>query len=157
MCKGVGTMKPRKERAFSLVEILVTLAIIAIVAGLSYVSGRRQLTNQEENSVVSSFQQIILEGTTAASSRGVKTILFRDEDKISLLRSDNNEELSYFELPSTVTTNLASRGELLAFSPHGWVDEVSLSNFPSPLEIRTSDKTYDLKVSLIGEVDVEVR
>jgi len=150
-------MRRRKELAFSMVEILTTLAIIAIVAGLSYVSGRRQLENQKENAVVASFEQIILEGTTAASARGVKMILFRDENRISLLRSDNNEEISYFELPSTVLTNLAPEGELLAFSPHGWVDEVSLSSFPNPLEIRTTDKTYDLKVSLIGEVDVEVR
>ena len=149
-------MKQQKYLAVSLTEILIALAIISIVAGISFVSAKRQLTSQKENAVVSNFKQIILEGTTAASARGVETVLFRDNNKISLLRSDNNEEIDSFLIPATVSTNLPRHGVLLAFSPHGWVDEASLAALPNPFAINTGDGNYAIRVSLIGEIDIEV-
>lgn len=147
----------RKKQAFSLAEILIVLAIISIIAGLSFVSGRRQLTKQEENATVSSFAQIVLQGATAAASRGVEVVLLRSGNEIILVRSDNNNVLESFDIPVTVATNLVANGEILRFAPQGWVDVNSLAALPSPVEFTTSDKTYELTVSLIGEVKTEVQ
>ncbi|HHO54820.1 MAG TPA: prepilin-type N-terminal cleavage/methylation domain-containing protein [Trueperaceae bacterium] len=146
-----------KRQAFSIVEILIVLAIISIVAGLSFVSGRRQLTKEEENATVASFSQLVSQGATAASSRGIEVVLLRTANNFSLRRSDNNQELDNFDMPSTVVTNLALNGEILRFAPQGWVDVNSLAALPSPVEFTTSDNTYELTVSLIGEVRTEVQ
>ena len=151
-------MKNRqKNQAFSIVEILIVLAIISIVAGISFVSGRRQLTKQEENATVASFSQSVLQGATASASRGVEVVLIRTGNNFSLRRADNNQELDSFDMPGSVATNLASNGEILRFAPQGWVDVNSLAALPSPVEFITSDNTYKLTVSLIGEVKTEVQ
>ena len=158
MKKQIKDVKNKKRKqAFSLVEILIVLGIISIVAGFSFVSGRKQLSKQEENATVASFTQLVLQGATAASSRGVEVIIDRTGNHFSLLRVDNNQELDSFDMPFSVASNLAPNGEILRFAPQGWVDVGSLAALPSPVEFTTSDKTYELTVSLIGEVRTEVQ
>lgn len=143
----------RRERGFTLLELLIVLAIVGIVAALAVGNGRRIVSNQQNQASLAAFQQSVWEGATAAAARGVDTKLVRDSGGLRIVDGKSGAVLRSFAIPSGVATNIPS-GDVLVFTPPGKVDASSLAALPSPLTMTVNGHTYTLKISIIGEVKV---
>jgi prepilin-type N-terminal cleavage/methylation domain-containing protein len=143
----------RSRSGFTLLELLVVLAVLGVVFGLVAISGRAIAQRASERSVVNTFQQAVWQGATMAAARGFRTELVRDGDLLLLRREATGAEIRRFELDPNATLNLAD-GQLLVFTPPGAVLEASLDALPDPIQITAAGTTYELDISLIGEVRV---
>jgi Tfp pilus assembly protein FimT len=148
----------RRTHGISVLELLIVLAIIGIVGGIGFLNGRRIATDQSAQGALATIQQSIWQGATAAASRGRDIELALQNGELSLQEADGTV-LRSFELPDTVSTNLAAGagqdGVALRFLPPGKVDLATLDALPDPITFQTSDATYRLSVSVIGEVIAE--
>ncbi|MDF1523830.1 MAG: prepilin-type N-terminal cleavage/methylation domain-containing protein [Trueperaceae bacterium] len=143
----------RSSAGFSILELLVVLAILAVAFGLVAVAGRGILQRSAERSVVNTVQQAVWQGATMAAARGVRTELVRDGDVLAVRRLADGEVLRTFDLEPGATLNVDD-GQVLVFTPPGSVLESSLDALPDPVTITAAGATYELEVSLIGEVRV---
>jgi len=146
----------RSHLGLTILELLIVLAILGILAGLVAINGRRVLQGQEERAAITSIQQTVWQGATAAAARGVVVRLTRTGDEFVLTDTDSGAVLKRFELPRNVTSNWPD-GQTLDFTPPGKVDVDTLDALPDPLTVTTSTRTTNLTVSLIGEVRAEVQ
>ncbi len=144
---------PRRVAGLTILELLVVLAILGIVGGIGIFNGRQLLANQEQRAAVTSLQQTIWQGATAAASRGTTVELVRSGRQFTLVDTGEAVVLKEFELPEAVSTNWPE-GTALAFTPPGRVE--SLDSLPKDLWVSTSRQTIKLTISLIGEVRAEV-
>lgn len=143
---------PHDRRAgFSVLELLIALAIAAVVAGIVVLAGRPIVRGQEGQAALRSVQQSVWQGATSAASRGVRTSLVLAGSDLEVRNAESNELIRRFELPDDVSLNV-EQGQILAFTPPGKVDETTLAGLPDPFQITSQQGTYDLQVSLIGEV-----
>ncbi|MEJ2289090.1 MAG: hypothetical protein P8Y02_10700 [Deinococcales bacterium] len=143
----------RRIAAFSVVELLILLAILGIIAGVIAVNGRHVLAGQQEKAALTSVRQSVWEGATAAAARGATTELVRTSDALVVQEVGSSTPLRTFSIPSTVTTNLPM-GQVLQFTPPGRVDLATLQALPSPLTLTVNGHTFKLQISVIGEVKV---
>jgi prepilin-type N-terminal cleavage/methylation domain-containing protein len=146
-------VRRRSSAGFSILELLVVLAILAVAFGLVAIAGRGILQRSAERSVVNTVQQAVWQGATMAAARGVRTELVRDGDVLTVRRLADGEVLRTFDLEPGATLNLDD-GQVLVFTPPGSVLEASLDALPDPVRITAAGQTYELEVSLIGEVRV---
>jgi type IV fimbrial biogenesis protein FimU len=144
-----------RQNGFSLLELLVVLAIIGVAVGIGVFNGLRALQAQQERAAVRSIQQSIWQGATAASARGVETELVRNDRQLLVREVVSGRTLRREELPAGVSTNLPT-GQVLRFTPPGQIARATLDALPVPLYVRTTDRRYQLRVSLIGEVQAQV-
>jgi prepilin-type N-terminal cleavage/methylation domain-containing protein len=142
----------RQRQGITLLELLVVIAVIGIVAAIGIFNGRRILQGQEERAAITSIQQTVWQGATAAAARGNATNLARAGSVFTLTEAATSRVLKRFELPQGVTTNWPENANL-TFTPPGKV--ATLSILPNPLTIHASGKTTQLTISLIGEVKAE--
>lgn len=140
---------------FSVVELLIAVAIIGVLAGVGFVSGRQILQGQQNRSAINTIQQSVWQGATAAASRGITAELFRNGRVLQVRNQATSAVIRSFELPPDVVFNLPD-GASLVFTPPGKIDLGSMANLPS-LTLQANGKTYSLQVSLIGEVKVELQ
>lgn len=126
--------------------------MLAIVAGIAVPNGRRILQGQEQRSAVTSIQQTVWQGATAAAARGNEVYLERTGDAFTLTEDGTGKVLKTFDLPDGVSTNWP-KGVKLTFTPPGKV--ASLAVLPSDLSVVADGKTTKLTLSLIGEVKAE--
>ena len=143
----------RRAAAFSLVEVLIVLAIFGLIAGIVAVNGRQVFAGQQEKAALASVRQSVWEGATAAAARGTDTELLRTATGLEIREVKSAAVLRTFDVPTSVTTNLPM-GQVLVFTPPGRVDLTSLQNLPDPLTLTVNGHTFKLEVSLIGEVKV---
>lgn len=138
---------------FTFLELLVVMAIIGVLAGLGFVSGRQILRGQQNRSAINTIQQAVWQGATAAASRGITAELYRDGRTLAIRDKADSRVIRDFELPADVQFSLPA-GASLVFTPPGKVDLASLENLPA-LTLNTNGQAYTMKVSLIGEVKME--
>jgi prepilin-type N-terminal cleavage/methylation domain-containing protein len=142
----------KNTMGFTMLELLIVMTIVGILASITFVSGRQIMRTQEETAVLSQFKQIVSRGASTASARGISIVLNRTNSNFILRENTTaQKELQRFTLPSGVTINL-SNGTILEFTPSGLIK--SLAALPNPLTVVTSSKTYQLRVSIIGEIKV---
>ncbi len=141
----------RSYFGLTLLEILIVVAVIAVIAAMVALNGRRVLQGQEARAAVTSLQQSVWQGATAAAARGVVTRLTRTGDVFTLTDTAAGIPLRRFELPSGVSTNWGD-GQSLDFLPPGRLDVDTLDALPNPLTVTANGRTTALVVSLIGEV-----
>ncbi len=148
------------KRGFSLVEITIVMAVVGILATVGYVSSSSIKVKQEEHAAVAMLRQSVAFAATSSAAKGKRLRLVYDDSQKSLILKDpNNKALEKYKLPNSVNTNL-DNGDSLEFTPLGWIDSASLSGsggFPNPVEVYTGPKTYELTITLIGEVRAEVK
>jgi len=161
LMKRIRSQPPVRRRvaAFSLIELLIVLAILGLIAGVVAISGRRVLAGQQEKAALTSVQQSVWEGATAAAARGTDTELVHTTSGLEVREVGSATPLRTFALPASVATNLpapsGSTGTVvLKFTPPGRVDLATLQSLPDPLTLTVNGHTFKLQVSLIGEVKV---
>ena len=137
----------------SILEILITIAIFGAIAAVVVMTGRPIVRGQEGQAALRTMQQSVWQGATMAASRGVRTSLMLAGGNLEVRNVDTNEVIRSFELPDGASLNI-DEGQVLAFTPPGKVDEQTLKDLPNPFQITSNNATYDLQVSLIGEVRV---
>lgn len=146
---------PSRESGITLIELLIVIAILAIIFGIGIFNARGALESRQESAAIKTVSQMVWQGATAASARGRIVTLNRDGHTLRLL--DGDSVIREDDLPRGVSTNLPG-GTVLVFSPPGKITDESLSALlDSSPWIRTSDTLYDLEVSLIGEVRAVAR
>ncbi len=138
---------------FSLLELLIVLAILGIAFSLAAIGGRGILQRSAERSAVGTVQQAVWQGATIAAARGFRTELVRDGTVLNVRRLADGEVLRSFELDPGATLNLDD-GQVLVFTPPGSVLESSLDALPDPVTVVAAGDSYELEISLIGEVRV---
>ncbi len=146
-----------RQRGLTTIELLIVMAILAIVATLGIINYRQILRGQEERAAVQSIQQTVWQGATAAAARGVLVNLVRSGNEFRLVDTNSGAVLKRFDLPNGVTSNWPAN-QPLVFTPPGKVAPNSLTSLPSPLTITSSEgRVTRLTVSLIGEVRAEAQ
>lgn len=147
---------PLSRAGFSLVEMLIVLAVMGIIGGISIFSYRQVQMGQEARAGVSSLRLIMAHGATAASSRGLTLDLVKSGNSLQVQTTDANPIVVTKEiLPSAIATQLPSTDPILSFSSVGRV--VFPAGFTNPIVVTSRGRTYTLTVSLIGEVKMEVQ
>lgn len=140
------------KRGLSLLEILIVIAIIAILAGLVAIGSRAILTGQQNRSALYSMRQIFWQGASAASSRGEQLELVRSGDVLEIRPiATPSKKVRTIELSGDATLNLP-QGQIATFAPSG---KVTIAPANNPFTFQTDGKTYRFNVSLIGEVKFE--
>jgi prepilin-type N-terminal cleavage/methylation domain-containing protein len=141
-----------KQRGFSLLEVLLVLAVVGILAGLVAIGGRAILVSQQNRSALYSMRQIFWQGASAAASRGELLELVRTADVLEVRPlSTPTKIVRRVELSGDATLNLAA-GQIATFSPSG---KVTIPPANNPFTVQSQGKTYTFTVSLIGEVKFE--
>lgn len=148
-------MSTTRTQGISVTEILIVIAILGILVGLVAINGRRLFAGQEARAAVTSIQQTVWQGATAAAARGSLTRMSRSGDAFVLTDTSDGATLKTFELPDNVTFSWPD-GQALDFLPPGRVDTATLDALP-PLTIVADGRTSVLTISLIGEVKAEAQ
>lgn len=142
------------RRGFSLLEILVVIAVIGILAGIGLFNGRQIIRNQNEVASIQQLRQLISRATTAVNAQGKSGTLNRTGTLLKVI-DGNNKTLMEMTLDKNVVTNLP-QGNSLVFLPTGRISSASLAALPA-LEVQAAGKTFELEISVIGELRAEVK
>ena len=146
MCKS--KQKKILTQGFSLIEILVVIAILSVFASLTFVSGRRVMQSQDQLAAISILKQSLIRASLSANAKGKQLELKQNGSSIEL--KDATKTLEQFDLPSGFSVNWPD----LMFRESGLIDVASL---PTDKIVLSGPKgTYELKISLIAEMKAEL-
>lgn len=145
----------RRAGGFTLLELLVVVAILGIVLGLTGILGRAIARQASERAALNTVQQSVWQGATLAAARGFRTELCRDGVELSIQRVQGDActgpVLRRFEIDANVDLSF-DQGSVMVFTPPGTIDPATL---PGTVTLVAGSSTYTLEVSLIGEVRVQ--
>lgn len=145
-----------KRDGLTIIEILITLGILAIIFSIGVVGYLQLRDAQASRAGVNSIRQIILHGTTAAASRGQRLELVRSGNRLQVRTEETTPTVvRTVELPANIAAQVPAdgSGRVLRFTPPGMVSFPT--GFTNPFTITDRGRTYTLTVSLIGEVRSE--
>jgi Tfp pilus assembly protein FimT len=139
-----------RARGLSLVELLVLLAVLAVVLAMGALNGRRTLLGQEHAAFLSTLQNVFWQGATEAASRGVNLTLERNGSRLEL--KQGSTVLRTWDIPQGVVLSLGN-GSIVRFTPPGKVQDPQGQPLTQPLTFTATvnGKTYTYTISLIGE------
>lgn len=142
----------RSQAGFSVLELLIVLAIIGVVVGIGVFNGRQALDRQQERAAFNSLRQTVWQGATAASARGQRVFLQLSGRELSLrIGSAGGTQLRSENLPAGVDTNLP-QGTILIFEPPGKIQSDLLPE-AGEYWFEAGSSRLDLIFSIIGEVE----
>lgn len=144
----------RNAAGLTLLEVLLVVAILAVVLGIGVFNGRQAVTAQGELAAINSLQQTVWQGATAASARGqIVTMRMEGHDLVLRVGDDGEGQVLRREsFPADVITNMP-QGNVLLFTPPGKVEINSLSE-AQDYYLGTSKGQSFFEISVIGEVRV---
>lgn len=145
-----------RKAGLTIIEILITIGILAIIFTIGVVGFLQVRDSQASRAGVNSIRQIILQGTTAAASRGQTLELVRLGNRLQVRTTVGTPVvLRSVDLPASIASQVQAdgAGKVLGFSPPGRV--IFPTDFSNPFSITDRGHTYALTVSLIGEVTLE--
>lgn len=143
-----------RAAGLTLLEVLLVVAILAVVLGIGVFNGRQAVTAQGELAAINSLQQTVWQGATAASARGqVVTMRMEGHDLVLRVGDDGEGQVLRREsFPADVITNMP-QGNVLLFTPPGKVEINSLAE-AQDFYLGTSKGQSFFEISVIGEVRV---
>ena len=152
MARQLARHKRKHVSGFTMLELLIVIAIIGVVAPIGWMSGRSVIRGQQQSSSLNAVRQSIWQGATSAAARNTQVNLIVDGTELRLVRNDNNRVLRRFEMPeSSFNTTQTMPYTLLSFTRSGKVEDTTLQALPNPFQLITPKSTHNLTVSLIGE------
>jgi len=142
------------RKGFSVIELLVVLAVLAVIFAIGAFNGRRTLLSQEQAAFLRSLQGLFWEAATEAASRGENLVLHFTGQRLEVRRTDGTV-LRALDLPPGVSLSL-TQGVVARFTPPGKVADRDGMNLRQPLSFTATvgSQTYTYTVSLIGETEV---
>jgi len=135
-------------KGFSLIEILVVIAILSVFASLTFVSGRRVMQSQDQLAAISILKQSLIRASLSANAKGKQLELKQTGSSIKLI--DGTKTLEQFDLPQGFSVNWPD----LVFRESGLIDVTSLGS--NTILLQGPQQTYELKISLIAEMKAEL-
>jgi prepilin-type N-terminal cleavage/methylation domain-containing protein len=144
-----------KQRGFSLLEMLVILAVLGILLGIAIFAGRDIIRKQNELQSVNQIRQLLWQAGTTVNARGTSGKLSRTGNVLKVLDVNSGKTLVEATLDSKVVSNLPI-GDSLVFLSSGRIESATLDSLPDPLTVTAAGKTFKLTVSVIGEIKAEV-
>lgn len=142
-----------RNAGMSVLELLIVLGIFAIIVGIGWFGGSALSRRTAAEGAVATFQQSVWQGATAAAARGLVVDLVRTDAQLLLINVNTDEVLRAYDFPAEATISVEN--PILRFLPPGKVDLEGPNALPEDLVITSGDRSYQLDVSLIGEVRAE--
>lgn len=147
------------KQGFTLLELLIVLGILGIILGIAVLSGRQILNGQEERAALHSFRQAVTRAATGANSRNTEMELSVVDENIVIRDGSSGQTIQSYPLPNSVrlmSNDVSTLGvDFLVFGPDGKVTEQYSTTESLKFKLQTSDNSYDIEVSLIGEVRID--
>ncbi len=141
-----------KSEGFTLLELLVVMAILGVAAGIGIPQIRNIGQRQEALATVDQIRQLFWQGATAAASRGgTNFVLVRSGNTLRVESQTDGSVLRSVTLPSGVGCSL-NNGALVTFTSPG--KAIFSGTFPANRQftVTAAGQTFTLTATLIGEV-----
>ena len=146
-----------RQSGFTILELLLVVAIISIVGAIGIFNAHNFLRGEETLGTTTTLQQLLLQGSTSAASRFTPILLVQEQRGssrfLTLRVQSTSKDIRSERIPNTVTTSLPI-GNALTFTPSGRISDASFQALGGTVTVRGEKLTYTLQISLIGESKV---
>ena len=138
-----------RSSGFTLIELMVTIAVLAVVVGIAAPSISTQLANQRVKATANTLANALKEARA-------ESLIRRQEIEVSIDEDDYKIEIEYNSSTSiasyTYNTKSVIDGDDVEFKPNKTADEEMLTICDS----NTNASPRQVKVSKLGQVSVSI-